>query len=79
MRTRGLVHIKFLAHSTGSGQKAVDYLLGELDHEGKVRDEVKVLRGDPALVARQIDSLSTVHRYTSAVIAWAPIDNPSDA
>ena len=73
------MHIKFLAHSTGSGQKAVDYLLGELDHTGKVRGEVKVLRGDPALVARQIDSLSTVHRYTSAVIAWGPTDNPSDA
>ena len=29
------MHIKFLAHGTGSAATAVEYLLGELDHEGR--------------------------------------------
>lgn len=71
--------IKFLKHSKGSGHAAINYLLGERDHKGELRAGVKVLRGDPYLIADLIDSLDTVHRYTSGVIAWHPEDNPSEA
>jgi len=71
------VLIKHLAHSTGGGQKAVLYLLGERDSKGDLREEVSVLRGDPQIIGQLIDSLKTVHRYTSGVIAWAPSDNPT--
>lgn len=68
--------IKFLKHSKGSGRAAINYLLGEKDHKGEVRAGVTVLRGDPYLTADLIDSLDSVHRYTSSVIAWHPSDKP---
>ena len=66
------VHIKFLAHGSGSTVKAVQYLLGERDHQGQERDHVQVLRGDPLQVAAVGDNLSFALRYRSAVIAWGP-------
>lgn len=73
------MHIKFLKHGTGSGQRAVDYLLGVQDHSGKARAGVRVLRGHPQQLADVIDSLNFVHRYTSGVVAWAPDDRPTEA
>lgn len=70
------MHIKFLAHGKGSGLQAVNYLLSETDHKGKVRSRVTVLRGNPEYVATVVDSLEFANRYTSGVIAWGPADNP---
>lgn len=69
--------IKFLRHGTGNPHKAATYLLSMKDHNGRIRPEVKVLRGNPSQVAALAASLRTVHRYTSAVIAWAPEDQPT--
>ena len=71
------MHIKFLRHGTGSAAKAAAYLLGERDHKGVDRDHVQVLIGDPTQVAAVADSLGTVHRYSSAVIAFHPDDRPT--
>ena len=73
------MHIKFLGYGTGSAAKAAAYLLGERDHKGVVRDHVQVLIGDPTQVAAVADSLGTVHRYSSAVIAFHPDDHPTPA
>ena len=70
--------VKFLARGTGSAQAAADYLTRELDSQGKVRDDMAVLRGDPDQVAAVVDALEFDHKYTSGVIAWAPEDQPSD-
>ena len=70
------MHIKFIARGTGSAKAAVDYLLGERDAAGKLREGVEVLRGDPDMVAEVADSLEFAHKYTSGVIAWAPEDRP---
>ena len=70
--------VKFLARGTGSAQAAADYLTRAMDSQGKVRDDVTVLRGDPDQVAAVADSLEFDHKYTSCVIAWAPEDQPSD-
>ena len=72
------MHIKFLAHGTGSARAAAKYLLGEQDAAGKPREGVEVLRGNPDMVAAVADSLDFEHRYTSGVIAWAPADQPTD-
>ncbi|MDE2751343.1 MAG: relaxase/mobilization nuclease domain-containing protein, partial [Gemmatimonadota bacterium] len=72
------MHIKFLAHGTGSARAAAKYLLGEQDAAGKPREGVEVLRGHPEMVAAVSDSLDFEHRYTSGVIAWAPDDRPTD-
>lgn len=71
------MHIKFLAHGQGSARGAVNYLLGERDHNGEERAEVTVLSGDPHLVAEVADASVNQWRYTSGVIAWSPEDNPT--
>ena len=70
------MHIKFLRRGTGSGKRATDYLLAEKDHAGRIRKRVEILQGNPNHVAYVTDSLSFKHRYSSAVIAWAPEDKP---
>jgi hypothetical protein len=72
------MHIKFLRHGTGSASGAVSYLLADKDHLGVKRAEVKVLRGNPALVASVADNLDFVHRYSSGVLSWAPEEQPDD-
>ena len=66
--------VKFLARGTGSAQAAADYLTRELDSQGKVRDDMAVLRGDPDQVAAVADALEFDHKYTSGVIAWAGLE-----
>lgn len=72
------MHIKFLKHGKGSTTKTVQYLLGAHDHKGKLRADVRVLRGDPGLVALVGDSSVHQWRYTSGIIAWAPDDQPCE-
>lgn len=79
MPSPGIMHIKFLPHSRGSGRAAAAYLLGDLDHQGQVRADVQVLRGNPAQLGELIDSLESVHRYTSGVMAFHIDDDPTDA
>lgn len=71
------MHIKFLPHGTGNPQRAVVYLLASHDHNGVLRPEVRVLRGNPKLVADLAETLSFVHRYTSGTISWHANDDPS--
>ena len=71
--------IKFIARGKGSAAAAADYLTRETDSQGAKRAEVSVLRGDPAQVAAVADGLEYEQKHTSAVIAWAPEDQPSDA
>ena len=73
------MHVKFIARGTGSAAAAVDYLLGERDAAGELREGVDVLRGDPEMVAAVADTLEFEHKYTAGVIAWAPEDQPTDA
>ena len=73
------MHVEFIARGTGSAGAAADYLLGERDAAGNVRDGIEVRRGDPDRVAAVADALEFEHKYTSGVIAWAPEDRPTDA
>lgn len=72
------MHIKFLPHSKGSGRAAAAYLLGEKDHQGNARADVQVLRGNPQMLGELIDSLESVHRYTSGVMAFHADDDPTE-
>jgi hypothetical protein len=71
-----VVHIKFTRHGTGSAAHAVAYLLGQRDHQGRVRDHVQILIGDPAQVAAVADSLGTVQRYSSRSSRSTPTTGP---
>ncbi len=61
----------------GVGTSAVDYLIDEKDHKGDIRPQVVVLRGDPERTAKTIDFLNFSKRYTSFVLAFEKLDNPS--
>ena len=76
------MHIKFLKHGngssgSGSGRKAANYLLQEKDHTGKLRESIKVLAGNPDHVAKTADHIKYQHKYTSAIISFAPTDKPT--
>jgi len=71
------MHIKFMAHGTGSGKSASDYLLKDKDHRNNSRKSVEILRGNPDHFSAVADSLNFEHKYRSAVIAWAPEDQPT--
>lgn len=71
------MHIKFTSHGSGSGSVAVNYLLGEKDHRGEVREQVQILRGDPEMCGQLIDALDFKNRYRSAVIAFHEHDKPT--
>lgn len=70
--------IKMLRHGTGSAARAASYVLDEKDHMNIVRPHVEVLCGDPYLFAKIADSSPFKHKYTSAVIAFAEEDRPTD-
>ena len=72
------MHIKCLGRGRGSAWAAVDYLVGERDADGRRREGVEVLRGNPDMVAAVADSLDFERKYTSVVIAWAPADRGPD-
>ncbi len=50
--------VKFLPHGKGSAKAAVEYLVGERDAEGREREGVEVMRGNPEMVAAVADSVS---------------------
>jgi len=69
--------IKFI--KTGNKAKsAQQYLFQERDHNGKVREGIELLRGNPNEVTELADSLKFKNNYTSAVIAFANNDNPTE-
>ena len=70
--------IKFISGKKRASRAAA-YLLAAVDSAGLPRPGVEVLRGDPRLVAKVADGLPFRHKYTSAVISWAPEDKPGDA
>jgi hypothetical protein len=70
--------VKVLSHGSGSCATAINYLLNPNDHTGEAREDVKVLRGDPATVAKIADGLPYQNRYSSMVIGFAPEDRPTE-
>jgi len=72
------MHIKFLKHGTGSIKKAVNYLIRERDHKNEKRPKIRVLRGSPNLIKKLESALKNKNKYSSAVIAFAPSDRPTE-
>lgn len=70
--------IKYLKKGRGDAQKAVDYLMDDYDCKGEKRTEVSVLYGSPNLVAKVANSLTSLHVYTSGVVAWAVTNRPTE-
>ncbi len=71
------MHIKFISRGKGSAKSALIYLFQEHDNKGEIRQEIKLLRGNPEFVTAVADSLDFKHRYTSAVISWHKEDQPT--
>ena len=65
--------VGFSKYGKGRARSAVDYLTNELNPDGTERViPPEVLRGDPELVGRLIDSLDFEWKYTSGVLSFAP-------
>jgi hypothetical protein len=72
------VHIKFLEHGKGAAAYASAYVLDQFDHQGNVRAGVHVLRGDATTFNAVCHASPHVWKYTSGVIAWSKVDDPTD-
>lgn len=72
------VHIKFLDHGKGSAAHASAYVLDQFDHQGNLRAGVHVLRGDATTFNAVCDSSPHLWKYTSGVVAWSKVDDPTD-
>lgn len=70
--------ITFLASSRNSPVLAVRYCEAPLDAMGRTRDDVRVLRGSSRQFEQVAMGLGFREKYKSAVIAFAPGDDPSD-
>lgn len=70
--------IKFLRHGLGDPGRAAAYLINDRDHLDRDREHVEVLRGDPTTFVALARSSPHKYRYSSAVIAWAKEDAPTD-
>ena len=72
--------IKFFARGTGGGRGPVEYITRKDDPStGKLRYPApEVLRGNPVITRRLIDSLEFKHKYRSGVLSFAPEDAPTD-
>ena len=66
------MHVKFL-RAGRSGQKAAAYLLKE-----RAAEEVIVRRGNPVFFVGLVDRLGYKNPYSSAVVAFAPGDKPTE-
>lgn len=66
--------IAFSSHSKGSGQRAGNYLIADVNPVTKVEREVapEVVKGDMEATVRLIDSLQFKHTYSSGVLSFAP-------
>ena len=69
--------IKFTQHGKGCARKAAAYLLDDKDHQNNLRAGIEVLSGDPLIFSAICEASKHKWKYTSAVIAFAPEDNPS--
>ena len=72
--------VKFFARGTGSGRGPVEYITRRDDPStGKLRSPAPfVIRGNPVITRKLIDSLSFKHKYRSGVLSFAPEDAPTD-
>jgi hypothetical protein len=72
--------VKFFARGTGGGRGPVEYITRR-DDPSTVRlryPAPEVLRGNPVITRRLIDSLEFKHKYRSGVLSFAPSDAPTE-
>lgn len=72
--------VKFFARGKGEGRGPVEYITRK-NYPGtnKLRYPApEVVRGNPVITRRLIDSLSFKHKYNSGVLSFAPSDAPTD-
>ncbi|MEL6578584.1 MAG: relaxase/mobilization nuclease domain-containing protein [Cyanobacteria bacterium J06621_12] len=72
--------IKFFARGAGGGRGPVEYITRLNDPStGQLRSPApQVLRGNPIITRRLIDSLEFKHKYRSGVLSFATEDAPTD-
>jgi hypothetical protein len=65
--------VGFSRHGQGTARGAINYFTSKQNPDGTERAPPPVmLRGDPELIGKLIDSLTFEHTYTSGVLSFAP-------
>lgn len=72
------MHIKFTKAGKRTAKGLANYLLQEKNSKGVVRDEIKVLEGNPHRVAQIAGNLGFKDAFTHGIIAWGPEDEPTE-
>ena len=72
--------VKFFARGKGGGRGPVEYITRRDDPStGSLRSPApEILRGNPIITRRLIDSLQFKHKYRSGVLSFAPSDAPTE-
>ena len=72
--------VKFFARGTGGGRGPVEYITRRDDpNTGSLRSPAPdVIRGNPVITRRLIDSIEFKHKYRSGVLSFAPSDAPTE-
>lgn len=63
--------------ASSSAKGAMTYLLQKKDWQGKIRNEIEIIRGNPTKTTQIADNLDFKYKYSSAVIAFHKDDKPT--
>lgn len=63
--------------ASSSAKGAMTYLLQKKDWQGKIRNEIEIMRGNPTETTQIADNLDFKYKYSSAVIAFHKDDKPT--
>lgn len=70
---------KIFDSGTSNGQSPVNYLIGNIDHTGKIRSvKPEVISGDPSTTIDLINMVGRKHKYTSGVLSFRAEENPTE-
>lgn len=72
------MYVSWTPHGQGRPQDAIDYILSPLDSKRIPRAGIRVLRGDPQMVANVAGSLDFKWRYKSGSLGFSPEEKLSD-
>ena len=73
------MHATLTSFGRGSCQRAIDYLFAPKDSKGVERSAIRILRGDPQMVAKIADSLDFAWRYSSGSLGFNRFEELDEA
>lgn len=73
------MYVSWTSHGQGNPQDAINYILAPKDAKGAQRAGIRILRGDPQLVAKVAGALDFKWRYKSGSLGFSPEEKLTEA